>query len=378
MSFDLTNDLTDKDNDQSSTYAFDMTTEKCDNALRQQKEQNRIFLGGGVQMPAHIPGMIGQTDALKKISFLIKQVAYTDSTVMILGETGTGKELAARAIHLSSPRKKMPMVKVNCAALPQNLIESELFGHEKGSFTGALERRIGKFELAHNSTLFLDEIGELPLELQGKLLRALQEKEIERIGGKATIKVDIRIIAATNRDLENEVASGRFREDLFYRLNIFPISLPALRHRLHDIELLARHFINHYSIRFNKQINYISESALMSLQAYDWPGNVRQLEHLIERSVLLAESETIENITLPQPKVRTSNALNTGGDKVKTIQENEREHILAILRLCHGRINGENGAAMMLGVPPSTLASKMKKLSIGKEHTVFFQTLLSR
>lgn len=356
-----------------------MKGDNNDNKLGHQQEQNQIFLGDGLHMPEYVSGMVGQAGALRKIAFLIKQVAYTDSTVMILGETGTGKELAARAIHLSSPRRKMAMVKVNCAALPQNLIESELFGHEKGSFTGALERRIGKFELAHNSTLFLDEIGELPLELQGKLLRALQEKEIERIGGKTTIKVDIRIIAATNRDLENEVANGRFREDLYYRLNIFPISLPALRHRVDDIELLARHFIQHYSIRFNKQIKYITENALKSLQAYDWPGNVRQLEHLIERSVLLAENETIESIIIPQLKVRRPTiALNAGGDKVKTILENEREHILATLRLCHGRINGENGAAMMLGVPPSTLASKMKKLSIGKEHTTLFQAPLSR
>lgn len=355
-----------------------MKGDNCDNKPRHQQGQNQIFLGDGLHMPVYISGMVGQAEALRKIAFLIKQVAYTDSTVMILGETGTGKELAARAIHLSSPRRKMAMIKVNCAALPQNLIESELFGHEKGSFTGALERRIGKFELAHNSTLFLDEIGELPLELQSKLLRAIQEKEIERIGGKTTIKVDIRIIAATNRDLENEVANGRFREDLYYRLNIFPISLPALRHRVDDIELLARHFIEQYSIRFNKQINYITENALKSLQAYDWPGNVRQLEHLIERSVLLAENETIESIILPQLKARPTIALNTGGDKVKTIQENEREHILATLRLCHGRINGENGAAMMLGVPPSTLASKMKKLSIGKEHSAVFQAPLSR
>ena len=299
---------------------------------------------------------------------MVRQVAYSDSTVLLLGETGTGKELVARAIHNASPRKNKLMVKVNCAALPVHLIESELFGHERGSFTGAFERRIGKFELADKGTLFLDEIGEMSLDLQAKLLRALQEKEIERLGGKTPIKTDARIIAATNRDLVKLMAEGKFRADLYYRLNIFPITLPALRDRREDIAALTSFFIARYAKKAGKKINTIGAKALQELVDYEWPGNIRELEHLIERSVLLASGDTIREVHLPnQPK---SSVRNLGGEilPVKTIDENEKEYILKILKHVKGRIGGAGGAAELLGVPTSTLNSKMKRLGIRKEH----------
>jgi len=299
---------------------------------------------------------------------LVSQVAASDSTVLILGETGTGKELIARAIHNDSLRKDKLMVKVNCAALPPNLIESELFGHERGSFTGATEQRLGKFELANNSTLFLDEIGEMPLDLQVKLLRVLQEKEIERVGGRKTIKVDVRIVAATNRDLEMEVAEGRFRSDLYYRLNIFPISLPPLRDRREDIPLLAAYFIRRFAKKAARQITTFSNRALQDMIQYSWPGNIRELEHLIERSVLLSSGDTIKHIYLPSSKPV---AQTTGSEELllKTIDENERDHILKILKFCGGKMAGDGGAAQILGVPPGTLYSKLKRLGIKREHS---------
>jgi len=312
--------------------------------------------------------IIGDSPEMQKTFRLMAQVAPSDSTVLILGETGTGKELIARAIHQHSPRKGKPMVKVNCAALPASLIESELFGHERGSFTGAFERRIGKFELANNGTLFLDEIGDMPPELQVKLLRALQEKEIERLGGKGTINVNVRIIAATNRDLEKEMEEGRFRSDLFYRLNIFPLELPPLRDRQEDIPLLAEHFINLFSKKSGKTINGLCSLVLQQLTRYNWPGNIRELEHLIERSVLLATGSTIRQIHMPARK-RNAPVKSAGKEiEIKTIDENERDHILHMLKYCKGRIAGEGGAAEILGVPPSTLNSKIKRLGIRREH----------
>lgn len=312
--------------------------------------------------------IIGDSPEMQKTFRFVAQVAPSDSTVLILGETGTGKELIARAIHNNSPRKGKPMIKVNCAALPASLIESELFGHERGSFTGAFERRIGKFEMANNGTLFLDEIGDMPPELQVKLLRALQEKEIERLGGKGTIHVNVRIIAATNRDLEKEMEEGRFRCDLFYRLNIFPIELPPLRDRREDIPLLAAHFVRLLSKKSGKEIMTLSDLALQELMRYRWPGNIRELEHLIERSVLLCTGNTLKQIHLPSPKSNT--LVKSAGKEVeiKTIDENERDHILHMLKYCKGRIAGEGGAAEILGVPPSTLNSKIKRLGIRREH----------
>jgi formate hydrogenlyase transcriptional activator len=338
------------------------------NGYKQQLEEEKIYLKEEIETTHNYSEIIGNGCEMQKIFRLVSKVAASDSTVLILGETGTGKELIARAIHNNSPRKNRLMVKVNCATLPVNLIESELFGHERGSFTGATERRIGKFELANNGTLFLDEIGELPLELQVKLLRALQEKEVERIGGKSTIKVDVRIIAATNRDLDKETAEGRFRSDLYYRLNIFPISLPPLRLRPEDISLLTTHFIQRFSKKMGRQIDKISNNALRELQLYNWPGNIRELEHLIERSILLTTGDTITSIPLPSPKQHETNQVSQEHFFLKTIDENERDHILNMLKYCNGRIAGESGAAQRLGVPTSTLSSKIKRLGIRREH----------
>lgn len=312
--------------------------------------------------------MVGESAEFEKTLQLINLVAPTDSSVLILGETGTGKELVARAIHHYSSRKAKTMIRVNCAALPASLIDSELFGHERGSFTGAMERRIGKFELAHNSTLFLDEIGELPLELQVKLLRALQEKEIDRIGSSKTIKVDIRIIAATNRNLEKEVDEGRFRADLYYRLNIFPISMPSLRNRRDDIPLLAMYFIEKFAKKTARKISSISNHVFEQIMNYDWPGNIRELEHVIERSMILSDDSVLRQVYLP---ARRSNGLPREAENefiAKTIEENERDHILNVLKYCNGRVAGYKGAAQFLGIPPSTLSSKLKRLGIQKGH----------
>ena len=338
------------------------------NKYKEELEEEKIYLQEEIETSKNYSEIIGESNEIKKVFKLISQVAPSNSTVLLQGETGTGKELIARAIHNGSPRKSKLMVKVNCAALPSNLIESELFGHEKGSFTGAYERRIGKFELANNGTLFLDEIGEMPLELQSKLLRALQEKEIERLGGKTTIKTDVRIIAATNRNLEKLMEEGLFRSDLYYRLNIFPISLPSLRNRREDIQPLTQFFIKRYSKKTGIQINNLSAKAMQELIKYDWPGNIRELEHFIERSVLLATSSTIKEIHLPNQKAKfISDAINEDGT-ILTIDENEKQHILRILKLANGKIGGTGGAAELLGVPTSTLNSKIKRLGITKEH----------
>jgi len=338
-------------------------------AYKQQLEEENIYLTEEIETIHNYTEIIGESTALKDTFRLIGQVAPSDSTVLILGETGTGKELIARAIHNNSSRKNKIMVKVNCAALPANLIESELFGHEKGSFTGATERRLGKFELANNGTLFLDEIGEMPVDLQVKLLRALQEREIERVGGKETIKVDVRIIAATNRDLELEITEGRFRNDLFYRLNIFPISLPPLRERKQDIEQLAMHFIKQFNKNCGKDINSISSKAMQELMDYNWPGNIRELEHLIERSVLLANGNVLKRLLLPSAEEQLQVKAQIEEFTLRTIDENEKDYILKVLKHCSGRIAGPGGAAQILGVPPTTLNSKIKRLGIKREHS---------
>lgn len=336
---------------------------------KEQLEDEKTYLTEEIQTIHNYTEIIGESQSLKDTFKLVSKVSASDSTVLILGETGTGKELIARAVHNNSKRKGKLMVKVNCAALPANLIESELFGHERGSFTGAIDRRLGKFELANGGTLFLDEIGEMPLDLQVKLLRALQEREIERVGGKNTIKVDVRIIAATNRNLEKEIEEGRFRSDLYYRLNIFPITLPPLRERKDDIGLLASHFINKFSKKTGNNINALSTKALEDLREYAWPGNIRELEHLIERSVLLASGNTIKQVFLPTPKQQNLNAI-PEQTLLRTIDENEKEHIFKILKYCKGRISGEGGAADILGVPPTTLNSKIKRLGIKREHAM--------
>ncbi|MEO5889163.1 MAG: sigma 54-interacting response regulator [Ferruginibacter sp.] len=313
-------------------------------------------------------GIIGSSHLLLNVFDHVMQVAPTDTSVLIMGESGTGKERIADCIHRLSPRMGKPFVKVNCAGLPATLIETELFGHEKGAFTGATEKRIGKFEQADMGTIFLDEIGEMPVELQVKLLRVLQEKEIERIGSRAPTKINVRIIAATNRNLEKEVAEGRFRLDLYYRLNIFPILLPPLRLRKEDIPVLVSHFISCYNRKAGKKITGISDKAMKNLMGYDWPGNIRELEHLLERSVLLAKGPVIEDMALPgthKKEVQTEVETRI----TKTIFENERDHILGVLKKCNGRIWGAGGAAELLGVPPTTLTSKMKKLGIRREFT---------
>jgi formate hydrogenlyase transcriptional activator len=334
--------------------------------MTMQLKEDQIVLKECIGTNEQYPDIIGKSLELQQTLRLISRVAPTPSTVLILGETGTGKELVARAIHYQSARRTKTMITVNCATLPPNLLESELFGHERGSFTGATDRRIGKFEQAHHSTLFLDEIGELPLELQVKLLRALQEKEIERLGGRGTISVDVRIIAATNRDLEKEVDEGRFRADLYYRLNIFPIGLAPLRQRRDDLHLLAMHFVEKLAKRTGTKITSVSQHALDQIAQYDWPGNIRELEHVIERSILLSDDHVLRHIYLPNRKPKDASHRTHNESSVKTIEENEREHIINVLKQCNGRVAGFRGAAKFLGIPPSTLTSKLKRLGIEK------------
>ncbi|WP_298710238.1 sigma 54-interacting transcriptional regulator [uncultured Chitinophaga sp.] len=334
-------------------------------AYKQKLENENDYLREQIKTIYNFSEIVGSGAQMQKVYKLMRQVAESSSTVLLLGETGTGKELIARAIHNASPRKSKLMVKVNCAALPTHLIESELFGHEKGAFTGAIDRRIGKFELANNSTLFLDEIGEMPLELQVKLLRVLQERELERVGGKSTIKVDVRIIAATNRNLEAEVQAGRFRSDLYYRLNVFPIHLPPLRERLEDIEPLANAFVGKFSKNIGKKVSSISAAVLKVLKSYDWPGNVRELEHQIERAILLSDGPTLKEISLPH-RNRPENAESTQSTSSKTLEHIEKNYIIEVLKRCGGKISGVGGAAEILEIPGTTLHSKMKKLGILK------------
>lgn len=315
--------------------------------------------------------IIGANKGLREVLDQIGMVAPSDTSVLILGESGTGKEKLVDLLHRHSPRKLKPLVKVNCAALPNSIIESELFGHERGAFTGATDRRIGKFEHAQGGTIFLDEVGELPLDIQAKLLRVLQEKEIERLGSNNVIKVNVRIVAATNRNLEKEVAEGRFRIDLYYRLSVFPVTLPPLRERKDDIPVLARYFCDLYAQKHKKLIIGISDSGLKELMVYSWPGNIRELENLIERSIILSTGSKLDNIKLP---VKTNGSYSSKSIDneivVKTIQENERDYILKILKKCNGKVAGAGGAAELLAIPASTLTSKMSKLGITREHTV--------
>ncbi|MCI0665793.1 MAG: sigma-54 dependent transcriptional regulator [Acidobacteria bacterium] len=325
--------------------------------------------------------MIGASPGFKRALREALSVAHADTTVLIRGETGTGKELLAQAIHAHSARSRRPFVTINCAALPSSLIESELFGHEKGAFTGALQRRPGRFEVADTGTIFLDEIGEVPLETQGKFLRVLQRREFERIGSTQTIRINVRVIAATNQSLEVLVAERKFRTDLFYRLNVFPITLPPLRDRREDIKLLIEHFVKKYSARFKKRISSIDKESLERLYDYHWPGNIRELEHLVERAVLVTDGNVLA-IELPEtfigPVVELDETLSdqspeknlTGISRTNeeanliTLAENERSYIEQVLRYTSGRIAGPDGAAAILGVPPSTLRSRMKKLGL--------------
>ena len=326
--------------------------------LKEQLQADYSYLEEEIKLTHNFEHIIGDSNELKYVLLKVEKVAPSDTTVLILGETGTGKELIARAIHSSSHRRHRPLIKVDCAALAPTLIESELFGHEKGAFTGAQSRKIGRFELAHGSTLFLDEIGELPLELQTKLLRVVQEGEFERLGSSQTLKVDVRLIAATNRDLEEEVRQGRFREDLWYRLNVFPLTVPPLRQRQGDIPLLAKNFVNQFARKMGKKITTIPPEVFNALQQYTWPGNIRELENILERAVIhttgpvLQLSERInESRTSPEPSSQSLEAV-------------ERAHILHVLDQVGWKIEGKNGAAARLELNPGTLRSRLRKLGI--------------
>jgi PAS domain S-box-containing protein len=327
--------------------------------LKNRLEEQNSCLQEEIELEHNFHEMIGSSDAIKYVLYKIQQVAPTETTVLVQGETGTGKELVARAIHSTSGRKDRPLVKVNCAALPASLIETELFGHEKGAFTGAISRKLGRFEVANNATLFLDEVGELPLELQPKLLRVLQEGEFERLGSSTTLRVDVRIIAATNRNLKREVQKGLFREDLWYRLEVFPITVPPLNQRREDIPLLVEHFAGRSSKKLGRIIQSICPSTMKRLQNHSWPGNVRELENVIERAIISASS----------PVLRLEESFQTLQENdlplaLKTLEQIESEYVLRVLDQTGWKIEGQNGAARILGLNPSTLRTRMVKLGI--------------
>lgn len=331
--------------------------------LKNQLEAENIYLQQELQLDEKSGEIVGHSDAIKYVLFKVAQVAPTDTTVLIMGETGTGKELVARALHGGSSRKDRPLIKVNCGALSPTLIESELFGHEKGAFTGAVGRKPGRFELANGGTIFLDEIGELPPELQVKLLRVIQENEFERLGGNKTIKVDVRIIAATNRNLKMEVDRGTFREDLWYRLNVYPITTPPLRQRKEDIPLLVQHFVGTYAKKFGKIISSVSPRTMDDLQAHSWPGNIRELANVIERAVVHTHGNVLQVVDHFKAVSETV--------PTETLEEVERDYILRTLENTGWRIEGPHGAAKILGLNPSTLRTRMIKLGIQRRRATF-------
>ncbi len=330
--------------------------------LRDKLAKEKLYLEEEIQTEYNFEEIVGDSRALKLVLKEVQTVAATDSTVLILGETGSGKELVARALHNRSHRRERTFVKLNCAAIPTGLLESELFGHEKGAFTGAIATKIGRFELADRGTIFLDEVGEIPLELQVKLLRVLQEQEFERLGSTRTIHVNVRVIAATNRDLGRMVEEQEFRSDLYYRLKVFPITAPPLRERTEDIPLLVRHFAQKFAQRMKKRIETIPSEAMKALQAYHWPGNVRELENFIERAVILTQGPDLF-VSLAELQPRPSHTTNSG---TTTLEQAEREHILKALRESEWIIGGPAGAAARLGMKRTTLQSKMQKLNISR------------
>lgn len=352
-----------------NVYALDTTDKKVvENSLKAALEEvknlkNRLqqennYLQEEIKQEIGFDTIIGNSPTQVKLLHKINQVSRTDATVLITGETGTGKELLARAIHASSNRRDLPLIKINCAALPTDLFESELFGYEKGAFTGAVSRKTGRFELADGGTLFLDEIGDIPPESQAKLLRALQEQEFERLGSNQTIKVDVRVIAATNRVLPDRIAAGEFREDLFYRLNVFPLHSPPLRKHKQDIAMLAHHFVKKYCAKTGRHINSIDEQIMARLQAYHWPGNVRELENIIERAIILSEGDSLqldEAFDLNSPHQQSGQ---------KTLGEVEQEMIHSALQDCDWKIEGDSGAATRLAMAPSTLRERIKKYGL--------------
>jgi formate hydrogenlyase transcriptional activator len=319
-----------------------------------------------IRFDQNMGNMVGEGPAFQSVLRSIQIVAPTDATVLILGETGTGKELVARAIHQLSGRSKGSFVKVNCAAIPASLLESELFGHEKGAFTGAVGQKIGRFELAHHGTLFLDEIGEMPLELQSKLLRAIQDQEFERVGGTRTIRTDVRFIVATNRDLKAMVDDNRFRADLYYRLHVFPLNVPPLRERREDIPLLTRYFVQKHAQRMRRNIETIPSAALDALTLYDWPGNIRELQNVIERSVILTSGSVL---TMAMPELTGKPAVAVPYSRASdSTQSAERESILRALKETNGLVGGPNGAAARLGLKRTTLQSRMRKYNISRQY----------
>jgi transcriptional regulator with GAF, ATPase, and Fis domain len=337
-------------------------------ALTERLEAENVYLRQDALDTALRGDLVGESNAMKRVLLRLEQVAPTDATVLILGETGVGKELVAKAIHQRSARREATLVRVNCAALPASLIESELFGHEKGAFTGAVARKLGRFELADGGTIFLDEIGELPLDLQAKLLRVLQDGGLERLGSHATTQVNVRVIAATNRDLKAAVAAGTFRSDLYYRLAVFPVEVPPLRQRSEDIPFLVRHFLAEFRNAAGNRVDVVPQTSLQRLLAYGWPGNIRELRNVIERAVILSTGATLmlddafEGI---QPAAAVSEAGDTAALD-RTLEEVERAYILAVLEACDWHIRGRGQAAERLGLHPSTLYSRMQKLGIQK------------
>ena len=340
----------------------DITDRVAAEAERARLQQQNLYLQEEIKSDHNFEEIVGRSPALLAVLDKVSRVAPTDATVLITGETGTGKELIARAIHSHGRRAAKPLIKLNCAALPAGLVESELFGHEKGAFTGAIARRIGRFELADGGSLFLDEVGDLPLETQAKLLRVLQEREIERVGGGAALPVDVRIIAATNRDLLKAVHDQAFREDLYYRLSVFPIALPPLRDRAEDIPLIVRFLVDKFAARVGKRIDGVSRETMRRLVTYRWPGNVRELENVLERAVILATGPTLD---LESDADLTTGPATPAADlPAPSLEAIERRHILTVLRQTQWVIEGPRGAAQILGLHPNTLRSRLKKLGI--------------
>jgi formate hydrogenlyase transcriptional activator len=341
--------------------------------LKDQLAREKLYLEDEIRTEMNFAQIIGNSASLRRVLKNVETVAPTDSTVLIYGETGTGKELIARAIHDLSPRKAKPFVKLNCAAIPTGLLESELFGHEKGAFTGAIAQRIGRFEVANGGTIFLDEIGEIPLELQTKLLRVLQEREFERLGSSRTLRTDARLIAATNRDLEAMVSEQKFRSDLFFRLNVFPVHVPPLRERQGDIPVLVRHFTQQFSRRMKKAIDTIPSAAMDALSRYHWPGNIRELQNVIERAVIIspgpALSVDVSDLKFPNagpPVEKPASPKSTNGALRDVLEETERQQILKALKESNWVVAGANGAAAQLGMKRSTLQLRMHKLGIAR------------
>jgi PAS domain S-box-containing protein len=359
-------------------FCIDVTDRVRAEQERDRLEQQKLYLQEEIKAVHNFEQIVGRSPALAKVLAEVGRVAPTDASVLISGETGTGKELIARAVHSASRRRDKPLIKVNCAALPAGLVESELFGHERGAFSGAVARRLGRFELADGGTIFLDEVGELPLDAQAKLLRALQERELDRVGGAAPVKVDVRVIAATNRDLAAEVRERRFREDLHYRLNVFPVRLPPLRERPDDIPLLVHFLVGKFAPRVGRRLDGVSPATMRRLHEYPWPGNVRELENVLERAVILATGPTLDiapdllpgqapgpaGVDLGADDAPTSTVAHSPGQPQSRLEAVERDHILAVLRQTNWLITGPRGAAKVLGLHANTLRNRMKKLGI--------------